>query len=340
MTADADAPDPDTTPNAVASPTTPPAMDLDAPRRAGAPTIEALLDPIRHGLTAEHLYQLAKTLSYSEIVPYALQGKPYNVFAVILRGLELGITPLTAICEINVIGGRTSLSSHLQVARVLSSGKAQVFRLVESTDEVAIVRVQRVDWDSPRDVSFTMGEARALGLDRPRGKSGAPSPYVSQPANMLRRRAYARACREYFPDVIIAYDPDELDVGTEPAAPTWAPPLAPAPFVVVEPAPVVVVEPDPGLAARQEEVRRRAAAAAPPPPEAPATLEEAVRDPDHDLVLEVLGAIAAATTKDALRAAGAPARVLKERGEKGDQTAAAHYAEIRRAYNARSKELA
>jgi hypothetical protein len=331
MTADADAPDSDTTPTAVASPTTPPAMELDAPRRAGAPTIEALLDPIRHGLTAEHLYQLAKTLSYSEIVPYALQGKPYNVFAVILRGLELGITPLTAICEINVIGGRTSLSSHLQVARVLSSGKAQDFRLVESTDEVAVVRVQRVEWDSPRDVSFTMAEARALGLDRPRGKSGAPSPYVSQPANMLRRRAYARACREYFPDVIIAYDPDELDVGTEPAGPSWAPPPAPAPFVVVEPA-------DPGLAARQEEVRRRAAAS-PPPPEAPATLAEAVRDPDRDLVLEVLAAIAAAPTKDALRAAGAPARALKDRGEKGDQTAAAHYAEIRRAYNARSKEL-
>jgi hypothetical protein len=306
---------------------TAPAPELLGKRQVDEPTIEALLDPIAHSITPSQLWQFARTLAHSEIVPESLQGKPANVFAVMMRGLQLGIPPMTAICEINVIKGRTSLSAHLQVAKVLQSGKAKEFRIVETTRQRCVIRVQRHEWPEPKDVEFTLDEAKDLGLLEPRGKSGMKSPYVTQPANMLRRRCQTRACREHFPDVIIAYDPEEFEHETPPAGAWSAPP--------------------PAAAAATESSY---AVASPPPPAAPppvvdrtmaptADLEERTRDPLAELVLGLMADITKADTAERLFEISAATAPLKERADKGDQEAAAHFTDLRLAGWARLKDV-
>jgi hypothetical protein len=314
---------------------------------AGLPVL-ALLDPIANNVSLEELWYFASTLARSEIVPDALQGKPANVFAVMMRGLELGITPMTAVCEINLIKGKTSLSSARMVARVLQSGKAKVFKLVESSGDRAVVRVQRHEWTEARDVEFTMEEARAMGLHLPRGVNKNPSPYVTQGANMLRRRVFARASREHFPDVIIAYDPDELAGEAEVQS-------APSTFSAPPPAAETRAAPEPGLEQRKAEVAARAAAAAnanapaaePPPPAeppvdktmAPSTLADAGADPDKELVLGIMADLAAAKNRADVEAAGRRAKPLKERAEAGDVDAKALYDDVLVAYRVASQKF-
>ena len=47
--------------------------------------------------TANFLFQQAKVLSNTEIVPSHLKGKPDHIYAIILTGHELGIAPSTAL---------------------------------------------------------------------------------------------------------------------------------------------------------------------------------------------------------------------------------------------------
>lgn len=325
--------------------TAPPAS---APARQPGPgaslPMAALLDPLAHGVTADELFGLARTLAASEIVPAALQGKPASVFAVIARGLELGITPMTAVCEIHVIKGRTQLSAHLQAARVLGSGKAAEFRIIESTPERAVLRVRRHEWPEARDVEWTFAEAKALGLDQTKPGSYGVSPWVSQPANMLRRRVTTRACREYFPDVIIAYDQGELD-DVEVQAPTssWsAPPAAAAaaPALAAAPAPTSAAPASapvdrtlaPTVAADDFAAGAEAA-------EAAEAAEPTQQDRDRDVVLAVMADFNLAKDEGDLKKAIARCADLKRRAEAGDAEAAAHIADISAQYRARSAQF-
>lgn len=173
------------------------------------------------------LRALADALAKSDLVPKALQDKPVNVFAVLLKGAELGLSAMTSVAEVMVIQGKLVLSAHLQNALVLRSDKTKIFRVVESTKQKAVVEVQRVDWDASTTIDFTIEEAAALGLTtKGRDESARmANPWVTQPANMLRRRAITRAAREFFGDVVTAYDHDEIEVeeiATTPAPPQWS----------------------------------------------------------------------------------------------------------------------
>jgi hypothetical protein len=173
-----------------------------------------------------HVWRLASQLSKANgLLPEALAGKPDNVFLVLLKGAELGVSAMTALAEIMIVTGKLTISSHLQNALVIRSGKAKQFRIVETTEERAVIRVQRHDWEEPTDIAYTFQEAKDLGLPDRRG-----SAWNTQRANMLRRRVITRAAREFFGDVVVAYDPDEVDhePSTTPAPASWGAPPASA----------------------------------------------------------------------------------------------------------------
>lgn len=281
---------------------------MPQPQKGGL-SVQALLDPLANGVSLNELWNFATVLARSEIVPDALQGKPANVFAVIMRGLELGITPMTAVCEINVIKGKTSLSSALMVARVLQSGKAKELKLVETSKDRAVVRVQRHEWTEARDVEFTRDEAKDLGLlNRDQWKN--------QPANMLRRRAFARACREHFPDVIIAYDPDE--VAGEVAS-------APSPGFTAPPSPAAASAPANTNAAPAPTATSSPATSPTPPPAEPPVdktmaptsladfVADAERDPDAELAVEIIADLTNARHRDDVDNAIRKLKPLKDR---------------------------
>lgn len=216
---------------------TPPAVELTSEERRQRALETQQARDVLWSMTAEATFNLrimplaglralADALAKSDLVPKALQDRPVNVFAVLLKGAELGLSAMTSVAEVMVIKGKLVLSAHLQNALVLRSGKAKIFLVTESTKQKAVVTVQRMEWEKPTTIEFTIEEAAALGLTTKGRDEEArmANPWVTQPANMLRRRAITRAAREFFGDVVTAYDPDEIEVeetATIPSPPQW-----------------------------------------------------------------------------------------------------------------------
>lgn len=179
--------------------------------------------------------RLCDMLAKSALVPQAVRGKPADIFVILATGRELGIGPMQALSDINVIQGKPVFSADLMIAQCKRrSDVCQYIRLVESTDTAATYETQRVGAPAPERFTFTLEDARKMGLA---GKDN----WQKQPKTMLRRRAGAALAREVYPDLVRGYDPDE--------AADFAPPVrvAVAPQPVEEPAailPSTLTEPD------------------------------------------------------------------------------------------------
>jgi hypothetical protein len=148
---------------------------------------------------------LAKYVATTEFVPRGLQGRPAAIAAAILTGRELGVGPMRALAIINIIEGRPTLSAEGMVALIRRAGHQA--RPVRSTLEIATVKGRRVeDRDDPDgwvEASFSRQDAERAGLWGKRSKSsGAPTPWVTYPAEMLLARAWTRLARMLFSDVI------------------------------------------------------------------------------------------------------------------------------------------
>ncbi len=214
----------------------PPQTTRDNPNPLWTMPVEALFDMRKLPMAA--LYGLAKQLARSDLLDPGegranrLWGYPDNVFMLLLKGAALGIDVSTTLAEVNIIGSKLVVSANLQFALVQRSGKMKVWRHKFSDDTRAVIEVQRLEWDKPTEVEWTFEQAKALGLHN-RGKNPQYSPWNTQRANMLRKRAVTTAAREHAGDVVIAYDIDELDdvqPGTMPA-PQWSPAPATKPQV-------------------------------------------------------------------------------------------------------------
>lgn len=149
--------------------------------------------------------RLADLLAKSALVPSPLRGKPADVFIILATGRELGIGPMQALSDINVIQGKPVYSADLMVAQCKRKPEVcKYIRLVESTEAGATYETHRVGAPEPERFSFTIDDARKLGLTD-------KDNYRKQPKTMLRRRAAAQLAREVYPDLVRGYDPDEAE---------------------------------------------------------------------------------------------------------------------------------
>ena len=136
-----------------------------------------------------------------------------KAFAVLLKGHELGFTPMAAAGSIAIIKGKVSLSADATVALCKRSPACLYLRLVESTEEVATYETQRHGDPSPTSLSYTIAQAKTAGL------TGSQTWRAHAPA-MLRARCGAAIARAVYPDLVAGiYDPDEVAeiVRSEPA---------------------------------------------------------------------------------------------------------------------------
>lgn len=148
-------------------------------------------------------------------------GKGDNVltagdyFLIMLKGLELGISPMAAIDMIDVIGGKPVLSAKGMLALIKSSGELDDIRF-EGDDTYCTVTVVRRG-QSPHVETFTIEDARRF-MTREYGKTislAEKANWRSMPGTMLKWRATANAVRTVFPDRIGGmYTHEELDDGT------------------------------------------------------------------------------------------------------------------------------
>lgn len=230
--------------------------------------------------------RFADTMAKSSIVPKDYQGNPGNILVAIQWGAEIGLPPLQAMQNIAVVNGRPSIWGDAMIALVKGSGL-----LVSVNEDIgdtqATCTVQRRG-EGPVSRTFTMEDAKKAGL------AGKQGPWTQYPKRMLQMRARSWALRDVFPDVLkgvyIAEEardmPAEKDITAESA--TVDAPEAPKSRA------------DKARAALSD--RRKETVRVPP-----------VAGPD---IAEVVAAISAADTMDALQVAADLAGRLNDDAEK------------------------
>jgi hypothetical protein len=175
--------------------------------------------------TIEMLSGLAERLHKAGVFGQEVTSSD-KAFAVLLKGHELGFTPMASAGSIAIIKGKVSLSADATIALCKRSPACLYLRLVESSEEVATYETQRHGDPSPTALSYTIAQAKTAGL------TGSQTWRAHAPA-MLRARCGAAIARAVYPDLVAGiYDPDEV-----------------AEIVRSEPAPARVEVPDVSLAA-------------------------------------------------------------------------------------------
>jgi len=121
--------------------------------------------------------------------------KSSTFFMVILKGLELGFSPMAAIDNISLIKGKPTVDGKGMLALVYGSGLLKKLEFVAETDKVCTIRCERKDVEGEFEYSFGISDAEKLGLLR-------NQQYAKQPKVMLKWRAVANLMRVAFPDVL------------------------------------------------------------------------------------------------------------------------------------------
>lgn len=155
--------------------------------------------------------QLAELLSTSKLVPKGFDT-PKTCLVGILYGMELGLSPISALQRMAVIEGRPTIWGDAALSLVQSSGLLQSIREDISEQEdpnrrdgkdfgdgtyfVATCAVQRSGRTDLVVSSFSEKDAKRAGLWQKKG------PWTDYPKRMLTMRARAFALRDAFPDVL------------------------------------------------------------------------------------------------------------------------------------------
>lgn len=174
--------------------------------------------------SADAAYQVAERLATSAFVPAQFKGKPVELCAAILSGLEVGLSPMAAMRSFDIIQGQAAPRAITLRAVVQSHGHEMV--LVESTNSRCRMRGRRKGSEDWQTVTWTIDRARDLGLI---GKDN----WKKQPGAMLLARATSELARLIASDAIlgIGYSSEEVADGgtydeqvsaetTTPSAPT------------------------------------------------------------------------------------------------------------------------
>ena len=146
----------------------------------------------------------AKALAAAGMIPKVYQSAPANVLVAIELGEALGIAPIVAINEINVINGTPAPSASLMASLARAAGHK--VRIWSEDDGAGVCEVIRAD-----DPEFTHrarwdeAKARAAGL-------WGRGHWSKDPATMLRWRAVSECVRLACSEVLggLKYTDDEV----------------------------------------------------------------------------------------------------------------------------------
>lgn len=119
----------------------------------------------------------------------------------IMKGMEIGIPPITALSTIVIINNRPCVWGDGAIALVQKSGNLENFKETmtgtpHEDDWTATCEVQRKGLIDPIIREFTWAQAKKASLT---GKKG---PWMSYPARMMQMRARAFALRDGFADAL------------------------------------------------------------------------------------------------------------------------------------------
>lgn len=151
----------------------------------------------------ESKIKFAQTLAGSSLLPQAFRQQPANILVALEYGTALGIAPIVAISEINVINGTPSLSASLMQSLARQAGHK--VRTVGDDKSATCIIVRKDDPSFEHTVTWDEAKAKANGLW---GKGH----WAKNPGLMLKWRAVAECVRMACSEVLggIKYTEDEV----------------------------------------------------------------------------------------------------------------------------------
>lgn len=158
-------------------------------------------------------YKTLKTLSTSPTIPEVYRDRPGDMLAVALQGRELGIGPMTAINNIDMIDGTISMRAKLMSALIHAAG--HIIKTVKQETEVCELECWR--WHQPSGELIMVGNIEYTLEDATLAKDASKPTYKKHPKAMLTNRALTLAARTFYGDVLagIGYTADEVGLDVE-----------------------------------------------------------------------------------------------------------------------------
>ncbi len=146
----------------------------------------------------EALWRFALCIAASPFAPRGLE-KPEAIVTAIQLGLEIGLSPMSALQNVAVINGRPGIYGDAALALVRASGRCEFYTQsldFEGDERVATVTSKRDDSPEPIVSTFSVRDAKRAGLW---GKQG---PWSQYPDRMLLFRARGFNLRDNFGDIL------------------------------------------------------------------------------------------------------------------------------------------
>lgn len=141
--------------------------------------------------------QLSKLIAESDLAPKDYKGKPGNVLIAVQMGLEMGLSPMSAIQNVAVINGKPSIYGDAGKALLQANG----FTIEE--DDIAIIKKTGMGrckitrpGKPPVERTFSIENAKIAGLWNKAG------PWTQYPERQLAWRAFWFAARDAAADVL------------------------------------------------------------------------------------------------------------------------------------------
>lgn len=133
------------------------------------------------------------------------QRTKHDYLLIMLKGMELGFSPMAAVDMISVIQGKPTLDGKGMLAIAYASNVLEDIR-ISGDEKACTVIVKRRGIATSFEFTFTINDAKAMGLLSKEGNN-----YIKQPKVMLKWRAVANCLREALPDFLGGlYTPEEL----------------------------------------------------------------------------------------------------------------------------------
>ena len=171
----------------------------------------------------DQVARMAKMIVDSGLAPKGLET-PQKVAVAIMHGLEIGLTPMTALQRIAVVNGRPTIWGDAAIGLVRGSGLCEwIKETITGTGDARTATCEAKRKGEPATIirSFSVSDAKKAGLW---AKGG---PWQQYPDRMLMMRGRAFALRDGFADVLGGlYLKEEME-----DAPAIAVPIPPSPAV-------------------------------------------------------------------------------------------------------------
>lgn len=161
--------------------------------------------------TLRSAYTLAKHLFESRL--YTRFPNPQALFAIIIRGREMGLPAMTALDNFHVVEGKPAPHAHLLIARAKAHPDCEYFRYVGGDSTFAEFETKNRQNPSPTRLRYTIEQAERAGLLASRPGKG-PGNWIKRPDEMLRKTAAVQLARLEYPDATAGlYAVEELETG-------------------------------------------------------------------------------------------------------------------------------